>query len=246
MADGLAGIGRFSLLMWTAASGARDFRLLYPNLLIQMREVGVASLPIVGMAIAFTGGVTTLQAIYQLDNPFLPRSLVGTFVVPSLVLELGALVTAFILTARVGARIAAELGTMRVTEQIDALEVMGLNSVSYLVAPRVLAGVLMVPVLYVLVTAMGIITSALVAHLSGFLPMALFFEGGRMFFSPYDVFFGFIKSLIFGFIITAVACYKGYYSGGGAEGVGRSTTEAAVLSCVFILFADWMAAIVLL
>jgi phospholipid/cholesterol/gamma-HCH transport system permease protein len=243
---GLAGLGRFGLLMWKAFGSLREIRFVYPNLMRQMMEVGVASLPIAGLAIAFSGAVTTVQAIYQLDNPFLPPSIIGSFVVPSLVLELGALVTAFILTARVGARITAELGTMRVTEQIDALEVMGLNSVSYLIAPRVTAGVLMFPVIYLLVTFLGIVTSAIVAQASGQLTIDLFIEGGRLFFRPFDVVFGVIKSFMFGFIITSVACYKGYYTGGGAEGVGRSTTEAAVLSCVFILFADYLAAVLLL
>lgn len=246
LVDALSGLGRFALLMWTAFGSLREIRFVYPNLIRQMMEVGVASLPIAGLAIAFSGAVTTVQAIYQLENPLLPPSIVGSFVVPSLVLELGALVTAFILTARVGARITAELGTMRVTEQIDALEVMGLNSVSYLVAPRVTAGVLMFPVIYLLVTAVGVITSAIVAHMSGQLSVGLFFEGARLFFKPYDVFFGVIKSVAFGFIITSIACYKGYHTRGGAEGVGRSTTEAAVLSCVFILFADFVAAVVLL
>ncbi len=242
----LAGLGRFVLLLATAFRSARDVRLYYRGLLRQMVEVGVASLPIVALAIAFSGGVTTVQAVYQLENPLLPPSIIGAFVVPALVLELGALVTAFILTARVGARIAAELGTMRVTEQIDALEVMGLNSVSYLVAPRVLAGVVMFPVIYLLVTAVGVAASALVAEATGALTVPLFFEGARQFFRPYDVFFGLVKSVAFGFVITSIACYKGYYTRGGAEGVGRGTTEAAVLSCLFILIADYVCAVVLL
>jgi phospholipid/cholesterol/gamma-HCH transport system permease protein len=242
----LAGLGRFAGLLWTAFGSTRDGRLLYPSLIRQMMEVGVASLPIAALAIASSGAVTTVQAVYQLDNPLLPPSIIGAFVVPALVLELGALVTAFILTARVGARIAAELGTMRVTEQIDALEVMGLNSVRYLVAPRVLAGVLMFPVIYLLVTAIGVATSAFVAQATGQLTVGVFFEGARMFFRPYDVVFGIIKSVVFGFLITAIACYKGYHSGGGAEGVGRSTTEAAVLSCLWILIADYLCAALLL
>lgn len=242
----LRGLGRFGLLMGAAFGSLGEARLLYRNLLRQMVEVGVASLPIVGLAIAFSGGVTTVQAVYQLENPLLPPSIIGSFVVPALVLELGALVTAFILTARVGARIAAELGTMRVTEQIDALEVMGLNAASYLVAPRVLAGTLMFPVIYLLVTTLGVLTSALVAEATGELTVALFFEGARAFFRPYDVFFGVVKSFVFGFLITSIACYKGYTTRGGAEGVGRSTTEAAVLSCLFILLADFVLAVLLL
>lgn len=240
------GLGAFGLLMAGAFGSLRDLRLIRRNLFRQMVEVGIASLPIAGLAIAFSGAVTTVQAVYQLENPLLPPSIIGSFVVPSLVLELGALVTAFILTARVGARIAAELATMRVTEQIDALEVMGLNSVSYLVAPRVLAGVIMFPIIWVLVTSLGIITSALVAESTGELTVALFFEGARLFFRPFDAVFGLIKSVTFGFIITSIACYKGYTSSGGAEGVGRSTTEAAVLSCLYILLADLILAVALL
>jgi len=242
----LTGLGRFGLLMGSAFGSLREIRFVYPNLIRQMMEVGVASLPIAALAIGFSGAVTTVQAIYQLENPILPPSIVGSFVVPSLVLELGALVTAFILTARVGARITAELGTMRVTEQIDALEVMGLNSVSYLIAPRVTAGVLMFPVIYLLVTALGVVSSALVAQATGELTIGVFFEGARLFFRPFDVVFGLIKSVAFGFIVTAIPCYKGYYTAGGAEGVGRSTTEAAVLSCVFILIADYLCAVLLL
>jgi phospholipid/cholesterol/gamma-HCH transport system permease protein len=246
LALGVSGIGRFGLLLWTAFGTASEARLVYRNLILQMREIGIASLPIAALAVAFTGGVTTLQSIYHMNSPLLPPSLVGTFVVPSLVMELGPLIVAFILTARVGARIAAELGTMRVSEQIDALEVMGLNSVRYLVAPRVLAGVLMFPVIYILVTALGILTSAVVAHMSGFLTLSLFIEGARVKFEAFQVIFGVIKSIAFGFIITSIACYKGYYTRGGAEGVGRGTTEAAVMACVFILFADYVAAAVLL
>lgn len=135
---------------------------------------------------------------------------------------------------------------MRVSEQIDALEVMGLNVVSYLLAPRILTGILMFPVIYLIVTALGIVTSALVAHLSGELTVGMFFDGSRLFFRPYDVFFGLSKSLVFGFIITAIPCYKGFFTRGGAESVGRSTTEAAVLSSLFILVADFVAADLLL
>jgi phospholipid/cholesterol/gamma-HCH transport system permease protein len=241
-----AALGRYTLLLGQAGASLREVRVYRRNLLDEMVRIGIESIPIVLLAAFFSGAVTTVQTAYQLVSPLIPRSVIGSFVVPSLVLELGALVTAFILTARVGARITAELGTMRVTEQIDALEVMGLNSVSYLIAPRVTAGVLMFPVIYLLVTFLGIVTSAIVAQASGQLTIDLFIEGGRLFFRPFDVVFGVIKSFMFGFIITSVACYKGYYTGGGAEGVGRSTTEAAVLSCVFILFADYLAAVLLL
>ena len=244
----LEGFGSYLMLLGRAFNLPRDLnpRLYARNLVQQMVRVGIDSVPIVAVATAFAGGVTTVQAIYQLENPLLPLTIVGTFAQQSIMLELGTLVTAFVLCGRVGAGMAAELGTMRVKEQIDALEAMGLNSTSYLVVPRVLAGIIMFPVLYVLAATIGMGTSALVAELSPELSSGIFWEGARLFFKPYDIFFGFIKSLVFGFAITSVACYTGYTARGGAEGVGEATTKAAVLGCVFVLFADYLCAEVLL
>ncbi|WP_412060889.1 MlaE family ABC transporter permease [Rubrivirga sp. IMCC45206] len=246
--DLLAGFGAYWVLLARAFNLPRDLRpsLYARNLATQMVQVGIDSIPIVALATAFSGGVVVVQAIYQLENPLLPVSIVGTFAEQSILLELGTLVTAFVLCGRVGARIAAEIGTMRVKEQIDALEAMGLNSRSYLVVPRVLAGILMFPVLYVVAATVGMSVGALVAEASGVLTTQTFWEGARLFFRPYDVFFGLVKSLVFGFVITSIACYTGYQAGGGAEGVGRATTRAAVLGCVWVLFADYICAAILL
>jgi phospholipid/cholesterol/gamma-HCH transport system permease protein len=239
-------LGRYSLLLVHAFGSLREFATYRKNLVAQMLHIGVESIPIVALAAAFSGAVTTVQTAYQLVSPFIPRSIIGSIVVPSMVLELGAVVTGFILAGRVGARIAAELGTMRVTEQIDALEAMGLNSIGFLIVPRVVAGVLMFPVLYIAACFVGIAGGILVGHVFGFVPAGEFMEGAREFFQPFDPVFGIIKSLVFGFTITSISCYKGYYTLGGAEGVGRSTTEAAVTSCVFLLVADLILAATLL
>ena len=238
--------GRYILLLVNAFVSLDDFRTYRKNTLDQMVHIGLESLPIVTLAAAFSGAVTTVQASYQLVSPFIPATVIGAIVAPSMILELGAVVTGFILAGRVGARIAAELGTMRVSEQIDALEAMGLNSVSYLIAPRVIAGVLMFPMLYVAACFVGISGGLIVANLGDYLTTGEFVQGAREFFRPFDAFFGVIKSLSFGFIITSIACYKGYYTDGGAEGVGKSTTQAAVMSCVFILVADLVLALLLL
>ncbi len=244
----LEGLGRYVILMSRAFNLPRDLspRLYARNLAEQMVRIGIESIPIVALATAFAGGVTTVQAIYQLENPLLPVSIVGTFAEQSMLLELGTLVTAFVLCGRVGARIAAELGTMRVKEQIDALEAMGLSSRTYLIVPRVVAGVLMFPVLYVIATTVGMATSALVASTSGALSAETFWQGAQLYFRPYDVFFGLVKSIVFGFVITSVACYTGYFTKGGAEGVGDSTTKAAVYGCVYVLLADYLCAALLL
>ncbi len=246
MLDPIRALGRYTLLLTHAFGSLNEFHTYRKNLFDQMVKIGIDSLPITALAAAFSGAVTTVQTAYQLVSPLFPKSIIGSIVAPSMILELGAVVTGFILTGRVGARIAAELGTMRVTEQIDALEAMGLNSIGYLIIPRVLAGVLMFPVLYIAAVLVGVGGGIAVAHLGGWVPAGEFVSGAREFFNPFDPVFGVIKSLVFGFVITSISCYKGYYTSGGAEGVGRSTTEAAVTSCVYILLADLVLAMTLL
>lgn len=241
-----AALGRYSVLLFQAFSSLGEFSTYRRNVLRQMVRIGVDSLPIVCLAAAFSGAVTTVQTAYQLVSPFIPKSIIGAIVVPSMILELGAVVTGFILAGRVGARIAAELGTMRVTEQIDALEAMGLNSVGYLIVPRVLAGIVMFPVLYIAASFVGIAGGLIVGSVGGFVPAGEFIDGAREFFQPFDPVFGVIKAFVFGFAITTVSCYMGYFTDGGAEGVGRATTQAAVLSCVYLLLADLVLAATLL
>ncbi len=239
-------LGRFALLLSKAFSSLGHFGIYRKNLFVQMVRIGIESLPIVALAAAFSGAVTTVQTAYQLVSPLIPAAIIGAVVVPSLILELGAVVTAFILAGRVGARIAAELGTMRVTEQIDALEAMGLNSVGYLIVPRVLAGIIMFPILYIGAVVVGICGGLGAAELTGVVPIGEFLQGARDHYLPFGPYFGLIKSLVFGFVITSISCYMGYYTEGGAEGVGRSTTSAAVTSCVYILLADLVLAVLLL
>ena len=239
-------LGQYVILIARAFGSLDEVRVYGKNWMEQMVRIGIESIPITALAAAFSGAVLTVQTAYQLASPFIPKTIIGSIVAPSMLLELGAVITGFILAGRVGARIAAELGTMRVSEQIDALEAMGINSISFLIVPRVLAGLVMFPVLYIAASLIGIGGGVLVGELGGFISAGEFMEGARQFFKPFDPYFGLIKALTFGYIITSVACFKGYYTTGGAEGVGESTTEAAVLSCVFILFADLLLAILLL
>jgi phospholipid/cholesterol/gamma-HCH transport system permease protein len=242
----VAAFGRYSRLLFHAFGAVAEISSYRSNVWRQMVKVGVESLPIVILAATFSGAVSTVQTSYQLVSPLIPRSIVGAIITSSMILELGAVVTGFILAGRVGARIAAELGTMRVTEQIDALETMGLNSVGYLIVPRVIAGVVMFPILYIAACFFGIGGGMLIGELGGFVPFEEFVFGAREYFQPFDPIFGIIKSLVFGFLITSISCFKGYYTQGGAEGVGRATTQAAVASCVFLLLADLLLAVVLL
>ncbi|WP_028567090.1 MlaE family ABC transporter permease [Salisaeta longa] len=242
----LEDLGRYLILLGRAFASIDEVRTYWENLVTQMVRIGVDSLPIVALSSAFSGAVLTVQTAYQLESSFIPNTIIGSIVVPSMMLELAAVITGFILAGRVGARIAAELGTMRVSEQIDALEAMGLNSISFLILPRVLAGVIMVPMLYIAACFIGIGGGMVLGEVTGALTMNEFIEGARQFFKPFDPFFGLIKAFVFGFIITSVSCFKGYYTDGGAEGVGDSTTEAAVQSCVYILLADLLLAMLIL
>ena len=239
-------VGRWAFLLGDAFRTPRQLPRYRYHIFRQMVKIGLASLPIVVLAAAFVGAVTIVQAEYQMDNPFAPRSGIGLIVTATVVMELGVLVTAFILSGRIGARIGAELASMRVGEQIDAVEVMGINAAGFLIVPRVVAGTITLPILYVVACTVAVSSAMMLAQSSGIVSPAIFLEGARAYFEPYDLFYGMTKAAVFGFLMTSISCYKGFYASGGAEGIGRSATEAAVMSCIYILAADYILAEVLL
>jgi phospholipid/cholesterol/gamma-HCH transport system permease protein len=230
-------VGRGGLLAMGAFRALRKVDTWGPLLVSQMVSVGVASIPIALFIAAFTGVVLAIQASYTFTGT-VPVYFVGALVGKTIILELGPVLTGLALAGRVGANVAAELGTMRVTEQIDALESLAYDPVAYLVVPRVLAGLFMVPVVVTLAIAMGIgagwITSL------GLLDMATpqFVRGLRLFFETFDVTFALIKAASFGLVVTGLGCFYGYTCSGGAAGVGRSTTQAVVVSSMVILVLD--------
>ncbi|MEX0944052.1 MAG: ABC transporter permease [Balneolaceae bacterium] len=239
-------IGKYSTLLYQAIRSSTEFSTYRKNLFQELVKVGYDSVPIIILVGIFTGSVMTLQSAYQLESALIPLSTIGAIVSESILIELAAVISGLVLAGKVGARVATELGNMRVSEQIDALESMGFNSVSFLVVPRVLAGILMFPVLYIVAGIFGVGGGLAAGYFSGSVPPDDFLKGARMYFYPWNIVFGFVKSFVFGFIITSVACYKGYYATGGAEGVGKSTTEATVLGCIYILLADFILAVLLL
>ncbi|MBO6523227.1 MAG: ABC transporter permease [Balneolaceae bacterium] len=244
--DSIKQFGQYSVLLYQALRSIPEFSTYRKNLFSEFVKVGYESIPIIILTGFFTGAVLTLQTAYQLDTDLYPTSIVGSIVGQSIVIELAAVIGGLVLAGKVGARISTELGTMRVSEQIDALESMGFNSVTFLVVPRVLAGICMFPVLYVVAATTGILGGILAGSLDGILPAAEFMQGARQFFYPEDVIFGTVKSFVFGFVITSISCYKGYFAFGGAEGVGTATTQATVLGCIFVLLSDFVLAAILL
>ena len=239
-------LGQYATLLYHALRSILEFSIYRKNLFQEFVKIGYESIPIIMLTGVFTGAVLTLQTAYQLDTDIYPTSIVGSIVGQSIIIELAAVIGALVLAGKVGARISTEIGTMRVSEQIDALESMGFNSVTFLVVPRVLSGIFMFPVLYVIAAVTGISGGLLAGSLDGILPAAEFMQGAREFFFPEEVVFGVVKSFVFGFVITSISSFKGYYASGGAEGVGNATTQATVLSCIYVLLSDFVLAALLL
>ena len=221
-----------------------DFRTYGSETIRQMRNIGVDSLPLAAIVAAFIGAVTAIQTRYQLFGG-VQLSVVGLISRQSVILELGPLLTGLVLTGRVGARITAEIGTMRVTEQIDALETLAYDPVAYLVVPRLIAALVMLPVLTVLADAIGVATAMMTALLATDVTSADFTAGLRLSFTPFQIVYSLIKATIFGGAIAFFCSYEGYTANVGAEGVGRSTAQAVVITSVAILVLDALIAVLL-
>lgn len=241
----LGHVGRVSYFIIELARGLPEWRMWLPRTVEQGQAVGTGSLFIVLLTASFAGAVTALQAGYQLTEG-VPVYFAGGVIVQTIILELGPVLTALILAGRIGARFAAELGTMRVTEQIDALESLGRSSVSHLLLPRVIAATCMLPVLSTFAVATGIFAGWLAAKGPLEMSDADFVYGARYFFRTFDVWYSLIKAFFFGLAVSVVPCYVGYNTSQGAEGVGRSTTGAVVSASVLILLLDAVLAKVLL
>lgn len=240
-----AAFGRFGQFLFESGSSVRDVTTWGPLLLQQMKRLGVDSIPIALFLAAFTGIVLALQASYTFTGA-IPLYFVGTLVGKTMILELGPVLTGLALAGRVGANIAAQLGTMRVSEQIDALETLAYNPYSYLVVPRVLAGILMFPIIVIFSNAVGIVAGWITAINLLDMSTQEFIRGLRLFFDPFDITYSLIKTTSFGFLITIVGCFQGFSTAGGAEGVGVATTRAVVISSMLILLFDAFWAVVLL
>lgn len=231
-------LGRFFQML--GATAAWTVRPPYdvPEHFRQMVRVGVDSIPVVFLTTLFTGMVMALQTFNGFAR-FHAEDFVGSVVALSLTRELAPVLTALMVTGRVGSAMAAELGTMRVTEQIDALTALGTEPVQYLVVPRVAASILMMPLLVMLGDAVGMYGGYLVAvQLLGANPVT-YIDNSFQFLEVSDVTSGIVKAAVFGLIFSLVACVRGYYTEGGAEGVGRSTTRAVVAGSLAVLFADF-------
>jgi phospholipid/cholesterol/gamma-HCH transport system permease protein len=231
----LAQTGRYFLLLGKVLSKPEKPVVYYNQTMKEFIYLGVNSIGIITIISFFMGAVITLQTAYNTENPIYPTYLIGLGCRDSIILEFSSTVAALILAGKVGSSIASEIGTMRVTEQIDALEMMGINSASYLILPKLIATLLFNPILTLISITVGIIGGWLAGTTAGVITSEDFIYGIQYAFIPYYITYSLIKTVVFAFIITSVSAFQGYYVDGGSLEVGRASTKAVVFSCVLIL-----------
>lgn len=238
--------GAYLLMLRGMFTWPENKKMYWKEFMHQCVDIGIGSLPIVVIISLFLGAVTTVQTAYQLVSPLVPMSTIGQIVRDSMILELSPTVVSIVLAGVVGSKIASELGNMRISEQIDALEIMGINTKAYLVLPKILGALVMIPCLIVLSAFLGIWGGRTAADLSGIVAADIFDIGLRANFKAYNVYFALSKAYTFAFIVSSVPAYFGYFVSGGALEIGRSSTTSVVVSCILILVADYSLAALLL
>ncbi len=228
-------IGRYFLLLKKVFSRPERWRIFFVSNIREIENIGIGSIAIVLIISIFMGAVCAIQMAYNLQNPIIPRYLIGLGTREILLLEFSSTIVALILAGKVGSNIASELGTMRITEQIDALEMMGVNSACYLILPKITAFVLFIPILTIFSMAIGLLGGYIASFgIKGLTPEE-YLSGITSFFRPFYVTYALIKSVVFAFLIATISSYYGYYTSGGALEVGKSSTHAVVYSSIVVL-----------
>lgn len=238
--------GKYMLMFNGMIRKPENSKLYWKEFMHQCSEIGINSLGIVTIISIFMGAVSTVQTAYQLVSPLIARTAIAQIVRDTVILEFAPTLVCIVLAGVVGSRIASELGNMRVSEQIDALEIMGINTKTYLIAPKIIAAIVTIPMLVVLAMVLGIWGGRLAGAAAGILSTDTFDRGLAQGFMPFNVVFALIKGYTFAFIISSIPAFYGYYVKGGALEIGRSSTKSVVVSCVVILLADYVLAALLL
>lgn len=239
-------IGKYIIFIGSLFSNRERFSTYVKLILEECVSIGVNSIVLVAIVATFIGAVSTIQTAYNLVSPFIPRYVISQVVRDLTILELAPSIMAIVFAGKVGSHIAGELGTMRITEQIDALEVMGINSASYLVLPKVIAAIITYPLLVIIAGYLAIAGGYMAGAATGVITGAEYIYGLRVDFNPYTVTFAMIKSLVFAFLVSSISAYKGFYTSGGALEVGKASTSAVTNSCIAVLCADYLLAQLLL
>ncbi|MEO7119959.1 MAG: ABC transporter permease [Ginsengibacter sp.] len=239
-------IGSYLLMIKGMFTKPENFKMYWKELMHQSVEIGMGSLGIVAVISIFMGAVSAVQTAYQLTSPILPKETIAQIVRDTVILEFAPTLVCIVLAGVVGSKIAGELGNMRVSEQIDALEIMGINTKSYLVMPKILAALITIPLLVVLAMVLGIYGGRLAGSLGNILSTQTYDRGLIENFAAKNVWFSLAKAYTFAFIISSVSSFYGYNVKGGALEIGRASTTAVITSCILILFADYILASFLL
>ena len=228
-------IGQYFLLMALVFRRPEKAAIYRRQILAEMDQLGLKSLGIIAIISLFMGAVLTIQTAFNTDHPLLPRYAIGFATRQAIILEFSPTMIALILAGKVGSRIASEIGTMRVTEQIDALEIMGVNAAGYLILPKMVAAMIINPFLVVISMFLGILGGWLTSYVTDVVPLNHYVYGILFEFEAYDIFYALMKTVVFAFIITSVSGYYGFYTRGGALEVGQSSTKAVVVSSIYII-----------
>jgi len=242
----IGAMGQYLLMIKGMFSRPESMKMYWKEFIHQCSDIGIGSLGIVMIIAIFMGAVSTVQTAYQLVSPLIPKSSIAQIVRDTVILEFAPTLICIVLAGVVGSKIASELGNMRVSEQIDALEIMGINTKTYLVLPRILAALLVIPMLVVIAAVLGIWGGRLAGSMANIISNSTFDKGLLEGFLPYNVVFALAKAYTFAFLISSVPAYFGYYVQGGSLEIGRASTKAVVTSCILILFADYILAALLL
>jgi phospholipid/cholesterol/gamma-HCH transport system permease protein len=238
--------GKYILMLKGMFTKPESSKMYWKEFMKQCVDIGIRSLPIVIIISVFLGSVTTVQTAYQLVNPLIPASTISQIVRDSMILELSPTVLCIVLAGVVGSRIASELGNMSISEQIDAIEVMGINTKAFLIRPKIVAAIVTIPLLVILSISLGIWGGRTAGALSGIITTTDFDKGLLESFDVYNLKFAMVKAYTFSFIIASIPAYFGYHVKGGALEIGQSSTTAVVTSCILILLADYGLAALLL
>ena len=239
-------LGRYTLMLKGMIAKPENAKVYWKEFMVQCNDIGIGSIGIVAIVSVFMGAVSAVQTAYQLVSPLIPKSTIAQIVRDTVILEFSPTLVCIVLAGVVGSKIASELGNMRVSEQIDALEIMGINTKTYLVMPKIASALVMIPLLVVISMVLGIWGGRLAGNASGILSNDTFDRGLMENFTAFNVWFALIKAYTFAFIISSIPAYYGYHVTGGALEIGRSSTKAVVVSCIMILLADYALAALLL
>jgi phospholipid/cholesterol/gamma-HCH transport system permease protein len=231
-------LGRYILLLRLSFRKPEKFSVYWAEIMREMVSQGIGSLGIIAIISVFIGAVAAIQVAFQLISPYITKTVVGSISRDSTILEFSPTISSLVLAGRVGSSIASQIGTMRVTEQIDALEIMGVNAPGYLISPKIIAGITMIPLLVIISVILGLSGGYVACLLSSDVSPTDYITGLKDGFNPITVTVCAVKAISFGFIITSVCSYFGFYTAGGSLEVGQSATKGVVYSCIWILFAD--------